>query len=64
MSNHDQAHMGHMTKASVAARRAAKIRRLVETAPPLRPDQLALLHRLLDAVPQLNTSASERGADQ
>lgn len=48
MPNHSPEHMQRITSASAAQRRAEKIARLIENAPPLTPDQrdrLALLLR-------------------
>ncbi len=47
MANHSPEHMRRLSGVSAARRRAAKLTRLIETAPPLEAEQVASLCALL-----------------
>ncbi len=49
MPNHSQEHMRRLSGVSASRRRAAKIARLIETAPPLEGEQVLRLCALLNA---------------
>lgn len=49
MSNHTDEHMQRLAGISASRRRASKIGRLIDTAPPLEVDQVSDLHTRLDS---------------
>ncbi len=49
MLNHSPEHMRRLSGVSAARRRAAKIARLIETAPPLEAEQVVSLCALLNS---------------
>jgi len=49
MPDHSDEHMQRLAGISASRRRASKIARLIDTAPPLEVDQVSNLHTLLDS---------------